>query len=222
MRDFVKQTARAIRNRLGLRADSTRSESDHCGFEWYDHAFATTKGYCAHYTQSSYYFLWTVIGDRIHRAGIGRILEIGCGPGQFAQLLFDQGIESYTGLDFSPKAIEMARASVPRGRFVVDDARTSDLYSQVEHEAIICTEVLEHIPDDLVVVSRFGPGKRCLCTVPNFPYESHVRHFEDGAAVASRYQRFFRDFDVVTLRSPAAADVRYFLFEGVRNEIVHT
>ena len=42
---------------------------------------------------------------------------------------------------------------------VVGDARDPQIHGEVEHEAIICTEVLEHIEDDLQVIGHFRPGK---------------------------------------------------------------
>src|SRR5262249_55953579 len=105
--------------------------------------------------------------------------------------LLDQGVAAYAGLDFSREAIDLARRAAPRGEFMIGDARSSGIYVEFDHDAVICTEVLEHIEDDLLVVSRFLPGKRCLGTVPNFPYESHVRHFRDAGEVASRYGPFF-------------------------------
>ena len=54
--------------------------------------------------------------------------------------------------------------------------------------------------------------------VPNFAYESHVRHFADAGQVAARYGRFFRDFDVLTLKSPRSPRDEFFLFDGVRND----
>ena len=212
----VTQVLRSIGRRLGLRPGTPASRA---GVEqpsaWYDDAFQTDEGYGQPYPRSHYYFIWTVIADRLRRARLRRVLEIGCGPGQLAALLMDQGVEGYAGLDFSPVAIKMAQANVPGGRFVVDDARTTSIFAEFEHDAIVCTEVLEHIEDDLLVVSRFGAGTRCLCTVPNFPYESHVRHFRDAAEVAARYGPFFRDLDVAAFRG-AQADV-YFLFDGIRN-----
>jgi SAM-dependent methyltransferase len=216
---IVQETLLKIGNRLGILSRPDHGAKVECGADWYDRAYTDIPTYHDHYTRSNYYPLWTVIVDRVRRDKLRRILEIGCGPGQLAAFLLEQGVESYVGLDFSPTAIDLARQVAPRGHFVVDDARTSQVYTQFDHDAIICTEVLEHIQDDLLVVSRFVPSKRCLCTVPNFPYESHVRHFRDGAEVASRYGRFFRDLDVMTLRSQTAEDVLYFLLDGVRNDV---
>lgn len=64
---------------------------------------------------------------------------------------------------------EFARRNAPAARFVVADARTIDLRDQFAHDAVICTETLERITDDLGSVVRLSPGKRCLCSVPNLP-----------------------------------------------------
>jgi SAM-dependent methyltransferase len=187
--------------------------------EWY---YATLSG-CdvdvgPRYAESSYYFLYAVIVDRVRRSASRRVLEIGSGLGRLAGFLLDQGVQEYVGLDFSPKAVAIALRFAPRGRFVVGDARTTTLHEEVEHDIVICTEVLEHIEEDLLVVSRFRPGKRCICSVPNFSYESHVRYFRDAQQVAHRYGPFFGDLDVMTFESPSAATDRFFLFDGTRND----
>lgn len=185
---------------------------------WYDSLYASSNAYRRHYTQSGYYFLWAVISDRMRRDGLRKILEIGCGPGQFASFLVEGGIDSYAGLDFSPRAVVAARERVPSGRFEVGDARTTDIHARIEHDVVVCTEVLEHIEDDLAVVARFLPGKRCICSVPNFDHESHVRRFLDAEEVAERYGRLFHDMDVATFRSSNYIDDKFFLFDGIRNE----
>ena len=185
---------------------------------WYDQLYSSVAVYHCPYYESHYYFLWAVIADLLRRAGTRRVLEIGCGPGQLAALLVQQGVQEYVGLDFSPAAIDLARKNVPQGRFVVGDARCPDIFRGTNYDALICTEVLEHIEDDLQVVSQFGVGKRCLCSVPNFPYDGHVRHFQDAPEVTARYSRFFDGFDVATFASPRSAEDRFHLFDGVRND----
>ena len=172
------------------------------------------------YAKSPYYFLWAIIVDRLRRDGFGRVLEIGCGPGQLAEFLFDQGMQHYVGVDFSASALEHARHLAPRGTFVHADARTTTVHTDYPHDVIICTEVLEHVEGDLDVIARFTPGKRCLCSVPNFEFESHVRYFRDTAEVEARYRRLFDAFDVIALQSANHAGDQFFLFEGVRNEHV--
>jgi SAM-dependent methyltransferase len=160
--------------------------------------------------------MWTVIVDRVIQGGCRRVLEIGCGSGQLASFLIDEGIDDYRGIDFSPAAIEQAVSKeLPRAKFEVADALTSEIYKQYSYDVLICTEVLEHVEADLDIVARFAPEKRTLCTVPNFPYTSHVRHFRNEAEVAERYGEFFQGFSVRTFRRPDSPNGKYFLFEGV-------
>lgn len=184
--------------------------------EWYDAAYRTIDSYTVPYWESHYYFLWSVLADRIRSARARRVIDIGCGPGQFASCLFGlTAIESYTGLDFSAQAVAMAQRVCPEGRYIVGDATTTTIHDDTPHDVVVCTEVLEHVPTDHAVIARFKPGIRCLCTVPNFPYESHVRHFTSATQIIDRYGEFFDGLDVWPLRG-SRANI-YYLLDGVRN-----
>ena len=217
----LKRSVGRVAQRIALPKRGPTVGHEERGAEWYDAHYTTySDEYHQAYPESSYYFLWTVIADRLRRADIRRVLEIGCGSGQLAQLMLDQGVEQYVGVDFSPKAIALARKVAPGIQFEVGDARSAAIYSQYEYDAVICTEVLEHIEVDLVVVSQFPPGKRCLCSVPNFPFESHVRHFQNVEEVADRYGSYFDGLDIIALKSPTCSMDKFFLLDGVRNQHV--
>jgi SAM-dependent methyltransferase len=220
----LKTALRRIASRMSSMSNGAAAAAD-AGRElpvsWYDKEYIGCEAYECPYHESRYYFLWLLIADRIRRDGFRRILDIGCGAGQLAALLRDQGIDDYVGVDFSETAIAMARRQLPHGHFVVVDARTTELYDTLNYEVLICTEVLEHIEDDMAVVARIKPGVRCICTVPNFPYKSHVRHFSDAAEVAARYRDYFRELDVMTVASNSSPTVRYFVFDGIRNDFLY-
>jgi cyclopropane fatty-acyl-phospholipid synthase-like methyltransferase len=56
--------------------------------DFYNEAYSHTQEYFIHYTNSRYYFVWTVILDRILRISSDvRVLEIGCGPGGLRSML---------------------------------------------------------------------------------------------------------------------------------------
>ena len=99
------------------------------GPEYYDQTFLNREHWRQHYTQSPYYPLWAVIADRIARSEPTSVLDIGCGPGQFAALLQDKGLPQYLGIDFSPKRIKQAREVCPEFDFVIADVFETDLLS---------------------------------------------------------------------------------------------
>ena len=211
MKAMLKRLARQIRRFNPKVAPKTGEQPA----AWYDAVFANSSSdYRKHYTASCYYFIWTVIVDRIPKKA--SVLEIGCGPGQLAQFLADRGIGRYVGFDFSPRAIELAKQRGPALEFHVADALETPLLDACHYDTLICTEVLEHIEADLQVLVRIREGVRCLLTVPNFPYVSHVRHFCDADSVAARYGGYFHDFRVDTFWADAGCRC-FFLLEGRRN-----
>lgn len=213
-----------IRTRLAyLLGSENPRQGEEKGPEYYDATYLKEdpcEDLRGPYWHSYYYFLWAVIADRLRRAGSRSVLEVGCGPGRLAEFLLDFSSLNYVGFDFSRVAVEMATDRLPEVTFHVADARTTTLYNSVDHDAVVCTEVLEHVKDDLRIISQFGEGKRCLASVPSFPHESHVRCFPDAAAVTRRYGPYFQELDVVAFRHPLApqnGDARFFLCEGIRN-----
>ena len=189
------------------------------GADWYDEDYSTNAHYRVPYYESRYYPVWSVIVDRIRRSVHQHVLEVGCGSGQLAVYIIEQGgVESYTGVDFSHQAVELAKQIAPEGTFRIADATDPRTYD-LPVDCIVCTEVLEHIDDDVAVVSRFPSGARCLCTVPDFPYPSHVRHFPSADAVGERYRAHFTEFEVTTFKATGHKDnplLRYFLIDGLR------
>lgn len=186
---------------------------------FYDHAYSgAVDEYTVHYSSSLYLPVWEAISDRIKPGA--HILEIGCGPAQLATMLFDRAIPgSYVGFDFSPAAIELAKGNLPEQRLEVGDARTTDLVTTLDYDVAICTEVLEHIIDDIPVLERVPDGVRVLATVPNFDYVSHVRFFRDASEVRARYGHLFSQLEITEHFHAGDHDGSqgvFFLIDGVR------
>ncbi len=185
------------------------------GPEWYDASFENSDRWRRHYSETNYYFLWSVIVDRMIRAGVESILEVGCGTGQLACLIRDKGISRYHGFDFSRKRIEQAKRVCPEFVFSRQDAFQTDLFTTFDYDAVICTEFLEHVEGDIEVLNRIRSGARFYGSVPNFPFPSHVRHFKSEKEVLSRYGQCFTDIHIDAFLAEAKSKT-YYLIEGIK------
>lgn len=211
LRPILGPPVRAYRKRRALAGGDAPAE-------WYDEAYSAEESYKIHWSESQYLLVWQAISDRLPEGS--RVLEVGCGPGQMAHMLLDQGkIASYVGFDFSAKAIDLARGLLPEQRFEVADAHTADLFETVDYDTVLCTEVLEHITEDISVIERIPAGKRVLATVPDFDYTTHVRFFKDVAEVRARYGPHFAELEITThlhANDPQGRKGTFFLMNGVR------
>lgn len=99
----------------------------------------------------------------------GRVLDVGCGPGQVAAYLVDHGVEA-SGVDLSPAMIETARRLTPGVDFTVGDMRrlawtdgalagVTAFYSLIHIERHQVPEVLREFARVL------APGGRLLLAV---------------------------------------------------------
>ena len=206
----LRRTAGRTLRRLGWRRGGVELDAS-----WYDRAYARGGNYAEPYASSIHYPVWTVIVDRVRRLGRPSMLDIGCGPGQFADMLADHGIDRYVGFDFSRTAIEIAeRRARPGHAFRVADATDPTSYHDVQADVVVCIEVLEHVDRDDLVLRHAPAGAVFIGTVPSFDYPGHVRHFADVEAVLDRYAAWIEDLEILPIAVPDAPDCRWYLMQG--------
>ncbi len=82
-----------------------------------------------------------------HVAGLA-IADVGCGTGRHAIRLAAAGAR-VTGLDFSPRMIEAARAKpgAERVRFLLHDVAAPLPLDDAAFDRVLCCLVMEHVPD---------------------------------------------------------------------------
>jgi SAM-dependent methyltransferase len=112
------------------------------------------------------------------------VLDVGCGQGSFLEELQSEfpHIKPF-GIDISSSAVELARKRVPEGRFAVLDI--ADKVFDEKCDLVVCSEVLEHIPDDLGTLRNLRKitGKYLLISTP----QGRMRQFETQVGHVRNY-----------------------------------
>lgn len=189
------------------------SESDFDS-HYYDATFERGKHWRKHYRAVPHYAIWRVIADGMRRDGVRSVLDLGCGTGQFACLLHDEGFPQYIGIDFSHKRIEWARQVCPHFTFTVADVFETGLLESLDYDSVVCTEFLEHIEDDLALLQRIRSGTRVYASVPNFSNRAHVRYFANKDEVTVRYSPLFAEFNVTS--RPNRKRKEFYIFDSLK------
>jgi len=131
-----------------------------------------------------------IIRNMIRPLDFKSVLDDGCGQGSFLKELQSEfpNIKPY-GIDISSTAIELARKRLPGGRFWMLDVTDSSLDDRCD--LVVCSEVLEHVPDDLAALRNLQKmtGKYLLVSTPQGRMREfeklvgHVRNYAPGELV---------------------------------------
>ncbi|MEQ8925910.1 MAG: class I SAM-dependent methyltransferase [Fulvivirga sp.] len=178
--------------------------------EYYDNYFEEGHGFDLHYKDGYYWVHWTQVIKFLGRNLDKKILEVGCGTGQLAEYLYDEGYRNYNGFDFSTKGVELSKKRVPAYNFYVGDA-TDQKNFNVEYDTAICLEILEHVVDDIKIIKNIQVGKEVIFSVPDFPAPSHVRRFLREYDLKKRYFRYIDIKSIVKIGS-------IFVAVGIRSD----
>lgn len=150
--------------------------------EVYDKIYKDNLKYGCHYSDSIYYPIW----DAALKYISGRVLEFGCGTGQFAEMLHKKKEKEvmYLGVDFSQEAILQAKKRNYGMNFLCDDV--FNIYIPLI-DTLVAFELLEHIEQDVKLVKRFPKDKKIVFSVPNFSAANHYRYFTNKSDIKKRY-----------------------------------
>ena len=145
-----------------------------------------------------------IIKKMIRPLDFKSVLDVGCGQGSFLKELQTEfpNIRAH-GIDISPTAIEIAHKRMPDGQFYVVDI--TETFLDDVCDLVVCSEVLEHIPDDLLALQNLKKmtGKYLLVSTPQgkmreFEKEvGHVRNYTPGELVMKIESSGFKILSVV-------------------------
>ena len=178
--------------------------------EYYDEYFIESGDFQTHYKDSIYFVHWTQVIQFLRKLQQPKLLEVGCGTGQLAEYLRDEGFNHYVGFDFSKKGIDLAQKRIPEFTFFEGNALDSSSFS-IAYDVAICLEVLEHIERDLEVIRNIETGKRIIFSLPNFKVESHVRWFVKPRQIKARYYKLIDITSIIPIGN-------IFVCHGIRKD----
>lgn len=108
------------------------------------------------------------------------VLDVGCGEGTLGELLRNRNVDAeLVGIDVSPTALELASEHYDRVfEWNLDERSVTDDAFDVDPDAVVCMEVLEHLWDPQSVLQDLRTlvpqaGGRLVVSVPN---AVHWRH----------------------------------------------
>lgn len=140
--------------------------------------------------QTAYFPIWQKLNSWLSEDET--IFEIGCGSGQLANYLLKEGKKYEVGIDCVTEAILLAQEMNPdyKGIFIVKNIL--EIQSITGYNTVIATEVLEHVEEDLYVISLLPKNTRFIFSVPNFMTKGHKRCFANIDAVLERYRNMLK------------------------------
>jgi 2-polyprenyl-3-methyl-5-hydroxy-6-metoxy-1,4-benzoquinol methylase len=156
--------------------------------EGYDNIYKKSEMYAKHYTEIlDFYKVWDTITEIVKGHSI---IDLGCGCGHFANMLYDKGHEKYLGVDFSDIAIEKCKGlNLKRlfkfqcenlEKFLLKTIKRDDIYTAIE--------LFEHLEDDKYVISLLPKNSLLVFSVPNFTSQNHYRVYSDADFIKEYYK----------------------------------
>ena len=126
------------------------------------------------------------------------IIDIGCGAGYISRAIASLG-HSVVGIDQNPSVIVYAQSITPRELEVeyypIPAQEVRNKFSPAEFDLLICSEVIEHLPDPFQLTWLPGyllrEGGMAIITVPNgYSLEERIRWFLSKTKIGNLIANF--------------------------------
>jgi trans-aconitate methyltransferase len=157
---------------------------NHFEKEAYDIKYSQSTVYKQHYKDVVYYPIWKYVMSKLNKRD--KVLDLGCGPGHLGHMLKDNRFKSYTGIDFSNVAIDMAKSLPVDMDLICSDLMKID-YSNYNSHVLTSCETFEHLESDLQLIKML-PKSKIVFSVPDFMSKNHYRIYTDENFIYKYYE----------------------------------
>lgn len=131
----------------------------------------------------------------------GKIIDVGCGSGDFLSVVSKQINCQVHGLDFSGSSIERCRNLIPAGEFVLGDIYMTGYKANV-YDVVCCIEVLEHLENPEIAFKELRrickSGGVIIITIPNGAFDNYIGHLNFW--VEQEFKAFIGGIKLISFR----------------------
>lgn len=152
-----------------------------------------------------------------------RVLDAGCGPGVYAELLVDRGAAQVLALDVSEKMVRLAkeRLGAKAGVMRADLGQPLDFLEDTSFDVVLSALALDYVRDWDTVFAEFHrvlkPGGRFIFSMehPTLKFAEHPEtNYFDTEVVRMEWRGFDRRVNMPSYRRPLEAVVTPLLNAG--------
>lgn len=182
---------------------------------FYDNSYSDpSRGYDGAPEELKYYYPnWKSALDYIYSNNYSKIVDLGCGPGHFAQMICEDRLIDYIGYDFSEIAIQKAISCNNNKNNKFEIKNLKEFIMPTDNCIFTAFEFLEHVSFDVDIIKKLHSGDEIIFSVPNYDSAGHVRVYPNEDYVNQRYGEFL---SLTRLNIVEWEIGKIFLYLGVR------
>ena len=141
---------------------------------------------------------WSPIYEWIAERAKGIVLDVGCGLGHLIERLHRSDKVLYSiGVDISEVAVKEAVRRNPDNMIYICDAENSDIINDGDYDTIVFNQILEHIENDISLLSRIPKGRHVFISIPKEEVQEHPQHLRFISTVMEAVERYDTELNIL-------------------------
>jgi hypothetical protein len=157
--------------------------------QWYDEKISSEEDVLIYYTgiyKQRNDFIFNMIKKEVNLTG-KNILDLAAGSPYLAELFCKEPIGRYCMNDFCDIVRKVAVKRISSPMFSTDSFDLENIKHIIDYDIVICVS-LEHIENDIQLISGIEKGTKVLLCSPDFDASGHIRFFKNVNEFKKRYE----------------------------------